>query len=359
MLEQGVLTLELGILAAGAIALLAYCWRRRQMPCTVAAVVWALVFAAGRPVPAAPPNYVLVKIIGNEGSGNGQFHAPRRVAANAAGDVWVADASNNRIEEFDPNGNLLQTVGSFGSGNGQFNDPQGVTVDSSGNVWVADSSNNRVEELTANGSFIKAFGSYGSGAGQINDAQAIAVDSSGNVWITDWWNNRIDEFTGNGTFVQMFGSQGSGTGQFSWLGGLTTDASGNVYVADSANYRVQEFNSSGVYLQTIGTTGQLPFPNDVTHDPSGNLWVATDYGLVEFSSSARTSARSACLILPRALPSAPRELYGLSTSTITPCCNMTCSLGTPRPELGALTRAATGPQPAIGPVARRTRSTRQ
>jgi len=69
------------------------------------------------------------------------------VAVDSSANVWVADAFNNRIEEFSSTGTFLQTFGTFGTGNGQFNEPLGVAVDSSGHVWVVDRINNRVEEF--------------------------------------------------------------------------------------------------------------------------------------------------------------------------------------------------------------------
>jgi autotransporter-associated beta strand protein len=296
---------KLALLGAGAIGRPG-CRRRRpgSAACrAVAAVVLAL-FAAGGPLAAQTPTYNLVNTIGSSGSGNGQFNEIRRVAVNSAGDVWVADWYNNRIEEFGNNGQFLQAISSFG--NGSFSSPQGIAVDLAGNVWVGDSANNRVVKLNGNGGYLSMFGSGGSGAGQISDAQAVAVDPSGNVWINDWWNNRIDEFTGSGAFVQMFGSNGSGAGQFAWLGGLTTDFSGNVFVADAQNNRVQQFNSSGVYLQSIGV-GQLSSPNDVARDPSGNLWVASggNNALVEFNGAGTYLGQIALSYSPASLGFGP------------------------------------------------------
>jgi hypothetical protein len=88
---------------------------------------------------------------------------PERIAADAAGDLWVADALNSRVLEFPPPGTagatsarrVLGQRGSFTSGdlNGYGLDaralavPAGVSIDAAGDVWVADSDNSRVLEF--------------------------------------------------------------------------------------------------------------------------------------------------------------------------------------------------------------------
>jgi hypothetical protein len=62
----------------------------------------------------------------------------------------VADAGNDRIQKFDGSGNFLLAWGSEGSGNGQFNLPHGVAVDAAGNLYVADNFNHRIQKFTTN-----------------------------------------------------------------------------------------------------------------------------------------------------------------------------------------------------------------
>jgi DNA-binding beta-propeller fold protein YncE len=99
-------------------------------------------------------NGVFQSTFGSNGTGNGQFSFPFGIAVDGGGNIYVADAFNNRVQVFDSGGAFQSTFGSFGSGNGQFNSPIGIAVDSGGNIYVADSDNNRVQVFNSSGVFV-------------------------------------------------------------------------------------------------------------------------------------------------------------------------------------------------------------
>jgi serine/threonine-protein kinase len=69
---------------------------------------------------------------------------PNSVAADNAGDLYVADTQNNRVLKLAA-GSATQTVLPFTG----INNPDGVAVDSAGNLYVTDAANNRVLKLPA------------------------------------------------------------------------------------------------------------------------------------------------------------------------------------------------------------------
>ena len=219
--------------------------------------------------------------VGTAGSGNGQLSHPSAVALDAKGDILVADAGNKRIEEFGAGGEYLRGFGAAGSGNGQFGaeGPRGIAVDAKGNIWAADTTNSRVEEFTEKGEFVKVVGSRGGATGQLSEPVALDVAPNGNVWVADWGNQRVEVYNEAGEYVRQFGSEGSGQRQFKHPDGVVVDASGNVWVGDQNNERFQEFNQSGRYLTEFGTPGSgegqlnLGFPFGIAADPQGVLWV--------------------------------------------------------------------------------------
>jgi len=218
---------------------------------------------------------------GSPGSGNGQFSYPSGIAVDSAGNVYVTDTGNHRVQKFDTAGTYLSQWGSFGSGNGQFSYPYGIAVDSAGNVYVTDTGNHRVQKFDAAGTYLSQWGSWGSGNGQFNYPQGIAVDSAGNVYIMDPYNHRVQRFDAAGTYLSQWGSWGSGNGQFNQPRGIAVDSAGNVYVMDTGNNRVQKFDAAGTYLSQWGSpgsgNGQFNYPQGIAVDSAGKVYVMDTY----------------------------------------------------------------------------------
>jgi len=78
--------------------------------------------------------------------------------------------------------------------NGHFRIPDGIAVDAAGQVFVADRENNRIQEFSATGSFLSKWGSRGVGPGEFAQPTAVAVGCSGTVYVADTHNNRIESF---------------------------------------------------------------------------------------------------------------------------------------------------------------------
>lgn len=178
---------------------------------------------------------------GGFGSLPGQLNRAWGSAADAAGNIYVADSKNNRVQKFDQSGNLLAVIGSAGSGDGQLKEPRDVAVDRAGNVYVADTGNNRVEKFNAAGSFVRTWGGAGSADGQFAGPSGIAVDGSGDVFVSDTYNNRIERFDADGHFVSKWGETGTGAGQLFESLGIAVGHSGELWVADASNHRIVRF----------------------------------------------------------------------------------------------------------------------
>ncbi len=79
------------------------------------------------------------------------FHMPAGMAVDAAGNLYVLDSGNHRIQKFGPDGKFLATMGRQGQGPGEFLYPSRLDIDAAGFLYVSDPHNNRVQILTADG----------------------------------------------------------------------------------------------------------------------------------------------------------------------------------------------------------------
>ena len=214
----------------------------------------------------------------------------------STGNLDVSDL-NGHVAQFSAAGSLIASFGSPGSGNGQLWSPQAVAVGSSGTIYVADTHNQRVQEWKAGSppTFANAFTHNESHEAPFGEPTAVAVDPSGNIWVADPAHDHVLQFNSSREFVRQIGSEGSGESQFKGIGGIATNSSGDIYVTDSGNDRVQEFSSTGGHLASFGSSaagnGQLLSPGAIAVDASGNVWVLNGAGaqeggrIVEFSGS--------------------------------------------------------------------------
>ena len=213
---------------------------------------------------------------GSLGSADGQFTEPFGVAVDAAGNVYVSDVIAHRIQKFTSTGTFLRKWGSLGSADGQFRSPSGIAVDPTGNLYVAEQLNHRVQKFASDGTFLTKWGRLGSANGEFNIPMDVGVDASGNVYVGEFGGHRVQKFDPAGAFVTRWGSLGSADGQFTQVGGVEVDGLGNVYVTDRHN-RVQQFDEAGQFLVKWGTLGsadgQFNVPGDVAADRLGGVFV--------------------------------------------------------------------------------------
>jgi len=82
---------------------------------------------------------------------NMAFYIPVNIVLDAAGNMYVLDSGNHRIQKFGPAGKFLATIGRQGQGPGEFYYPSWLSLDAQGFLYVSDPNNNRVQVLTPDG----------------------------------------------------------------------------------------------------------------------------------------------------------------------------------------------------------------
>jgi sugar lactone lactonase YvrE len=225
----------------------------------------------------APPPYL--SQWGVLGAGSGQFRSPDGVAVDANGNVFVADAGNDRVQKFSPNGVPLGQIAGTGASGGLLSGPHGVAVDQAGFIYIADTNNNRIQKYSPACGFVAQWGTGGTAEGQFDGPMAVAVGPTGEIHVADVGNRRIQVFSSSGAFLRRLGSAGSGVGQFN-MGpmGVAVDAAGNVYATEQFVDGIWEFSPDGLHVRRFNIG--LPVPYEPVGDLRGlavdgaNLYVA-------------------------------------------------------------------------------------
>jgi uncharacterized repeat protein (TIGR01451 family) len=237
------------------------------------------------------------------------FNTPEGIAADANGNVYVADTYNNVIRYINATTQLVSTVIGTGayvySGDGGpanqagLRQPFGVALDGNNNIYVSDTVNAVIRKVDANGIINTIIGNNGYGFGgdggpalqaTLTNPFQIAVDNSGDVWLTDYWNGRIrfyDATPNTAAYLTINTIIGNGS---IFDGGPATqaslhfprspkiDASGNLYITDTQNNVVREVNSDGTINIVAGTQIPCAYPTAVCGD-GGSPTDASFYGL--------------------------------------------------------------------------------
>jgi len=190
------------------------------------------------------------------------FDFPTAVAVDGAGNVYVADG-DNEVRKITAGGAVSTLAGSSAN----FNMPLGIAADAAGNVYVADCFNNQIRKINPSGvvSLLAGSGARGKtdGTGNLatfNQPYGVAVDAEGNVFVADNGNGLIRKVTSAGVVTTIAGNGVSGfangtglTASFGSTWGITVDAADNVYVADAANNMIRKINTAGVVSTLSGS----------------------------------------------------------------------------------------------------------
>ena len=244
---------------------------------------------------------------------------PFGIAVDPAGNMFIADSSNNRIRRVDAATQLMSTVAGDGNagntGDGglatlaSLSSPTSVVLDGAGNLYFADSNNHAIRMVSVATGIITtvagvpgAQGYQGDGGlatlANLDTPDAVAIDAiNGYLYIADTGNNvvrRVDLATG---IISAFA--GNHIAGYSGDGGQATNASlngpwsitvapdGQIYIADQNNHAIRQVALNGV-IATIAGNGTSGFSGDggpassavfdspaaTALDVAGNLYIA-------------------------------------------------------------------------------------
>lgn len=234
------------------------------------------------------PNATTVAGGNGYGSAANQLASPLGLGFDAAGNLYVSDGDNHRVQRFAPGTTVGVTVAGgngYGSTDNQLANPQGLWVAPDGTLYIADRDNHRIQKWApgaTNGVTVAGGNGYGNASNQLASPQGIFVDTNGDLYIADSDNHRVQKWAFSATDgTTVAGGNGSGAqANQTRSPDAVLLAGGYLYIAERNNHRVSKWLPGAVSGVTVAggngegaSLNQLDSPVALLMDAEGNLLV--------------------------------------------------------------------------------------
>lgn len=194
---------------------------------------------------------------------DGQFRQPTDVTWDPEGNIFFSDGYiNSRVAKYDKNGRWVKSWGTPGKGQGEFNTPHSIAADAKGNIYVADRGNRRIQVFDHDGGFLReikidvpvpadaqawmgnkpAQGPNLPGTMQSGAPWALCISPGPTQYLysSDAFPGRIYKLTLEGKVVGVLGSTGRQLKEFGWIHEMACPSENTLFVAEILNWRVQK-----------------------------------------------------------------------------------------------------------------------
>jgi sugar lactone lactonase YvrE len=223
---------------------------------------------------------VVLEAWGTSGSGEGEFEftcsglALASVAFDQAGNIYVADSGNHRIQKFAPDRTFLTSWGGAGAADDQLQCPLSLVIDKQGRIYVGDHTGGKIAVFDADGQLLATW------KDEVSRPEQLALDGDGNLWVADT-SRGVQKFSPDGELLAEWDTYEAGGGRFNPPMGLAIDAQGRVFVSGQGR-RVQVFSPSGEFLVSWGVSGGDPGeftePAYLVLDGTGHIYAVDLFG---------------------------------------------------------------------------------
>ena len=193
---------------------------------------------------------------------DGQFRQVTDVTWDPAGNTYISDGYiNSRVAKVDKNGKWLKSFGEPGNQPGQFNTPHSIAADALGNIYVADRGNRRIQVFDGEGKFLRQItidvpfdyanavpaignkpGPNSTGVNAPGAPWAVCITPGPNqvLYAADSFPGRVYKLSLDGKVLGVLGESGKQLKQFGWIHEIACPSENVIFVAELLNWRVQK-----------------------------------------------------------------------------------------------------------------------
>jgi DNA-binding beta-propeller fold protein YncE len=197
----------------------------------------------------------------------GRFRQVTDVTWDPQGNAYISDGYiNSRVAKVDKNGQWLKSFGEPGHNPGQFVQPHGIAADAQGNIYVADRGNRRIQVFDGEGNVLREIKidvpfdpriqpmlGPKPDIAKLEAAGANLTQTPGAPWTVcitpgpkqvlytaDAYPGRIYKLSLDGKVLGVLGEAGKQMKQFGWIHEIACPSENVLYVAELLNWRVQK-----------------------------------------------------------------------------------------------------------------------
>ncbi len=186
------------------------------------------------------------RLLAKLGQGDGEFQLPNDIAVDpTSGAIYLSDGAANLVKAYTADWAPLFSFGGTGRALGQFSFPAALHVSAAGEVFVADQNNDRVQVFARDGKPLRCFGGRTGGMSmstRFGRIQGITSDGLGRIYVADAFQGYVQVFDAQGVLLlSTIGSFGDGPGELKTPVGLAIDAHNRLFVASTNNGRLEVY----------------------------------------------------------------------------------------------------------------------
>jgi tripartite motif-containing protein 71 len=217
------------------------------------------------------------------------------IAVEPSGNLFIT--GGDKVTEISPAGQVLQSFGKEGSWPGEFKNPGKLALDGAGNLYVGDGWNKRIQVFNPQGKFIREVGNSGPAADRILFPGNFTVGAKGDLWVFD---KGIKWYDPQGRFVKELEIRGMPSMEGSPFGGTAMDAQGNFYLVHENVPRILKF-SPVLEKMTAGPTPTVVMPPGKTQWPIALKVPNGEIPKIEEPAGLALSPRGTILVLDKGI----------------------------------------------------------